>query len=367
LVTSSQIKRAAERTALLVLPVLYTVVLARAFWRTGTLAFDFRLGVWPAGDRVLHGLTPYGPGAWFVPDPVVGYTYPAPASLLFAATATIPLEVARWLALALAIASPLLALRWCGVRDWRVYGLILYWPPVIDAWQTSNPSIYLVAGTAAVWRLRSRQAAAGAVVAVLISLKFYLWPLGLFFAATRRWSALAYAAVGTLVLNVVAWAVVGFDEFPHFREAVSNFTRDYEDRDLSLIGVVERLGGGRAIAYSVVLAFAALVAAACFRLGRRGREEQSCALAVAVALIATPILSLYYLAILVIPMALLRPRLGPIWFLPLALYVCTASFQAATWQAISTLGVVAASFVLLMRRFRAASVPRSSPRLASVP
>jgi hypothetical protein len=110
LVTSS--KRAAERTLLLVFPVLYTLVLAHAFWRNGTLAFDFRLGAWPAGDRVLHGLTPYGPAAWFVPDHVVGYTYPAPASLLFAATATIPLEVAKWLALALALASPLLALRW---------------------------------------------------------------------------------------------------------------------------------------------------------------------------------------------------------------------------------------------------------------
>jgi hypothetical protein len=54
----------------------------------------------------------------------------------------------------------------------------------------------------------------------------------------------------------------------------------------------------------------------------RVRGERAALIAAAVvALLATPILWLHYLTLLLVPIALVRPRLSPLWFLPLLLWV----------------------------------------------
>ena len=82
----------------------------------------------------------------------------------------------------------------------------------------------------------------------------------------------------------------------------------------------------------------------------------------------TPILWLHYLVLLVVPIALARPRLSALWFAPLALTV----FEALDWYRgwprgdgealVSVALVVTLVFVVSLRsRGRRSEVGRNSP------
>jgi hypothetical protein len=74
------------------------------------------------------------------------------------------------------------------------------------------------------------------------------------------------------------------------------------------------------------LLVAAVFLAAAARIARderrepRERDVATLTLVLVAALAASPIVWVHYLLFLVVPLALTRPRLSPLWFLPLAYY-----------------------------------------------
>jgi hypothetical protein len=56
-------------------------------------------------------------------------------------------------------------------------------------------------------------------------------------------------------------------------------------------------------------------------------DRRALTLTLAAGVVATPILWLHYLVLLVVPIALARPRLSALWFAPLALTI----FEALDW------------------------------------
>src|SRR5262249_4249791 len=134
---------AAQHGAFAVAPVLGTIYLLYVF-RAHWFAVDFRLSYWPAAHRVLHGLGPdVAPHALSIardlpfPCPAVGAVVLAPFGLLSP-------DLGGAIFTALNIASVPLALRLLGVRDWRVYGIVFLWLPVISGWSTANVTLLLV-------------------------------------------------------------------------------------------------------------------------------------------------------------------------------------------------------------------------------
>ena len=176
------------------------------------VAVDFRFAYWVAGARILHGASPY---VWTQSQIAAGevFVYPALAGLLFVPFALIPAGVSEFVFTGLCVLAVLVSLRVLGVRDWRCYGLVLVWPPVVAAWQTANLTLLLVLGVALVWRYRDRPVIAGVLCAVLISLKPYLWPLALWLLAGARYRACGWALVAGGLVNLVAWSVIGPAEF----------------------------------------------------------------------------------------------------------------------------------------------------------
>jgi Glycosyltransferase family 87 len=342
-----------------VLPVLSTAFIMDIAIRGHAFAVDFHNGEWPAGLRILHGLTPYfDPHSAAVlsagsPHPAVTpMVYPALGALLCAAFALLPHTVADITFTALDMSAVLVALRLVNVRDWRLYGLVLMWPPVITGWQTANITLLLVLGLAAVWRYRDRALLSGLILAALISIKVILWPLGLWLLATRRYMAVTYALASALVLNVIAWGVLGFGELPRYLRVLQAFDHAGERRAYSTFSLALHLGASRTAASVLGLALASIVAAVCFVVGRRGRDRVAFALCVAVALLATPIIWLHYFALLAVPLALLRPRFSPVWLLPLVLLVCPST-SPATWQIVLALSV--STLLVLIPTLQAAS------------
>lgn len=345
--TRASLTKALEQTLFILVPALFLTLFLRHWADQDAIAFDFHNYYWPAGDRVRHGLTPYVHGPWYPSEVPVGFVYPAPTAVLFAGIAVIPREIGDVLFTALSIAAPLLTLRLLDVRDWRPYAVVLLWAPTIFGFQTANLSLLFTAGVAAMWRYRDNAPVTGVIFGVIVAMKLFLAPVGLFYLATRRFAGLAYAIATTVCLTAVAWLIIGLDEVARYRDTVEDFTHLREDYGYSLIGFVQSVGESRLLAYAVAGVFATATALACVVMARRGRESAAFVLALGVSLLATPIMWLHYLALLLIPVALRCPRLHVLWALPILFFFDGQLVDPSTPQVAFTLtlaaGIVAAA------------------------
>lgn len=300
------------------------------------LGLDFRLSFWPAGDRVLEGVTPYVEPTAPEVARATAFVYPAVGALLFVPFALLPAGLANGLfvALCLALAPAILAL--LGVRDWRLYGLLFLWQPVLAAWQIANVMLMLALGVALLWRYRDRAIVAGLLLALLVSVKIFVWPLAIWLLGSRRYAALGYAMVFGLVLNVIAWAVIGFDQIPRYLDLLSAVSAHEEGRSYSVLALALEAGASRAAAYTFALALAAGAGVACFVLARRARDEQALLLGIAAGLLASPIIWTHYFVLLIVPLALLRPRLSWLWALPVVMLLAPTG-RPDTWELVLVL------------------------------
>jgi hypothetical protein len=347
---SSSLGRAAARVgtlaALGVIPAALTAYLFAA--RGGAFAYDFHHAFWPAGRDVLQGSTPYvDPTS---PDVArnVAFIYPALAALLLAPFALLGHAAADQLFTGLNVLAVLATLRILDVRDWRLYGLVLVCPSVVYGWHQANVTLPIVLGIAAVWRWRDHRVAAGLLVAVLVSVKLFVWPLGLWLVATRRYAALGYALCAGVALNVAAWLLLGLDEIPRYRQLLQAAT-DLEERSgYSPVAIALRAGADRSAAYLLALVLTAIAAVLIIALGRLARERCAMTVCVALCLVASPIVWLPYFALLIVPLAITRPQLSPAWLLLLPMWACPC-VEPAGWQLAVVLTSATALVAVLVR------------------
>jgi hypothetical protein len=157
---------------------------------------------------------------------------------------------------------------------------------------------------------------------------------------TRRVrAALVCVAVGIVTL-VAGWAVIGFADarsYPHLLSVLTQVEQRFSYSPLAFFRFSERTGSLVSLALVVLLA-----AAVAFASRGSDGDRRSFAVAIAGALIATPLLWLHYLALLYVPIALYRPRLSGVWLLPLVLWLTPASHaNGSAWRIALTLAVVA--------------------------
>ena len=321
---------AAQHALFAVVPLVFTVYEISYAVAHHSLALDFHHEFWPGAHRLLDGLGVYNRD-WMNLSGGVAFPYPALTAVVFVPFALVSRSAADGIITAVDLSAVLLALWVLRVRDWRLYGLALILWPVIQAWQSANLTLVLALGIAWLWRRRDHPLAAGAIVAVLISLKPFVWPLALWLLATRRYRAFGYAAACGVAVNAVAWGIVGFGQI-HLYTGVTSALNDIQDRrGYSIFSLVMNLGGGRGLAYAVGLTAVAALAAACVLVGRRGNARAALALSVAECLLATPVLWTHYFALLIVPLALYRPRLDLVWLTMLLFYAAPGD-SPKVWQ-----------------------------------
>ncbi len=203
----------------------------------------------------------------------------------------------------------MLSLRIVGVRDWRVYGAFALWPPVIGEIRVSHLTPFLCLLVALAWRYRDVRCAPGLAVGLAGAVKFFLWPLGVWLAAIgkARETLVAAAVAGASLLLVLPFT--GLDDY--FRTLLE--LGDTFDQDsYSPFGFLVQIGAPET--------------ARARRDARDRRRAPRCAagagrasaLAVAAALVLSPIVWLDYYAVAAVPLALVRPRLSAVWLVPLA-------------------------------------------------
>ena len=121
--------------------------------------------------------------------------------------------------------------------------------------------------------------------------------------------------------SVISWWIIGFAGFHTYPSLLRTLSRVEYDTSYSLSALARSLGVGNSLAYGIAAAVGVSIIAMLTRVSRRDRDSPFVlSLAVAAGLAMTPILWLHYLALLIVPLALARPRLGALWFLPLAFW-----------------------------------------------
>jgi hypothetical protein len=336
-----------------VLPALTVVALFVGALQDDAVAFDFRQ-FYRAADAILGGESPYGPGSESLTAWGGAFPYPPLPALLAMPLTLLSLEAAGLVVMALLVGVALAIPFVLRVRDWRCYGLLLLWPPVISAIQTGNVTLWFALAAALAWRFRERPLPAGAGVGVTLATKFFLWPLVVWLAATRRRLAAVLAcAIGALLL-LLPWAAIGFDVMRDYPSLLRSLEETVGEDSYTAYIVALDLGASPAVARVAWLALGLALLAAVVLAGRRGDDRSAFVLAMAAALALTPIVWLHYFALLLVVVAVAQPRLGAAWFVPLAMVVTPGSGHPTPFETSATLVVAALTIGLALRSSRAA-------------
>ena len=330
------------------LPAVTLVALFATTVQDDAIAFDFR-PFYSAAEAVLDGASPY-PTA---DDPLTAqsgaYVYPPLIAILTVPFTVVPVEAAGLLMMALLAAAALAIPFVLGVRDWRCYGVMFLWPPVLSAIQTGNVTLLLGLCAALVWRFRERMLPSSASLGVTLAAKFFLWPLIVWLAATRRLAAAGLAFALGVGLLLVSWAAIGFAGLVDYPDLMRRLDESIGLDSYTLHIVALDLGAPEALARVIWFACGAVLLAGVIMLGRRGDERAAFMVAIAAALALTPIVWLHYFALLLVVVALAQPRLGYVWFVPLAFVVTPGSGQPTPFETGWTLAVAVLVVALALR------------------
>ena len=315
------------------------------------LGWDLRYSYRHAGLDLLAGRSPHPPA-----DPVLlggdkEFVYPAPVAVAFVPFALLPEPVAVWLFVALAAAAMVAALLLAGVRDPRCLLLAVTTAPGLQAIGVGTLSTVMALLAAVAWRLRDRPRLCGLALAAMCVAKPYLLPVLLWLVATRRRHALA-TTVGLGLGALVAWLAIAPHDLLAYPRVLAVITDVDEVRSYSLSALAIRLGVPDLAARLLALVAAAAVAAAALRVARRpDGDRRSFVLAVAAALVASPILWLHYLVVVPVLVGLRRPTFGLPWAALLLLVPAPGSAPDSTlWMVAVQLLFVALVLVAVRPR-----------------
>lgn len=335
-----------EHSLLLLAPAVTLWLIVR--WHAQhVLGVDFTQEFWVASHRVLHGGDPY---IWTRAqiDFGVSFPYMAPTALFFVPFALLPSSTSVFLAIALSMLALLATLRALEVHDWRVYLLVFLWWPVANVWQTGNLTLLLALGLALVWRYRDRPLVAGLLSAAIISLKPLVWPVVLWLLFTKRYRALGWSFVWGVAINAVSWGVVGYGRIGEYLHLSATVTSTLKETGYGLIALLTHFGAPLWAGEALMAAAVLVLAITCLRAGRRKDDRLAMLLCVLLMLAATPLLWNHYFALLIVPLAIYRPRLSFEWFAGLLWWLCPEPSVNA-WQAAVGAGVTVLIVHCLLR------------------
>ena len=278
-----------------------------------------------AGGHILAGRSPYL-DVDAIPDDVganLGYVYPpllaiamSPLSLLSGPTAAM-----LW---SLVLVGCVVGALWLlGVRDWRCYVVALLWPfnRVALDWGRIDPLLVLL--VAATWRFRDRPWAAATSTGAAVATKLFLWPAVLWLYVTGRRQAAALSVLMALGLILLPWAAIGFADLMQY-PALLRKVSGQEYASFSVSALAYALLGNQAVAKAIVVAIGVSLLAFSVRCARhpdwtrREQDRRSLTVILAASLVLSPVVWSDYFVLLLVPVALARPRLSALWLVVLS-------------------------------------------------
>jgi hypothetical protein len=329
---SASSRRRLITAALVLVACVWTVALVGFSAAEDLLAWDVRFAYLPAAELVLDGDSPYPA----LDDPILddqkGYVYPPQLLLALLPLTPLPIDIVALLVTVGMLALLGLTLRLLGIRDVRCYAAALLWMPAASGVLLANVSIPLAFALAVAWRYRDEVWPPAVALGFAVSAKLLLWPMFVWMLATRRLHATFWAVVVGLVVTFAAWAAIGFAGLTGYPALLRRLSEIQSENSYSFVGMAATLGLGDVVGQTVTLLVGGALLASCVVLARRGDDLRSFTCAVAATLALSPIVWLHYLVLLIVPLAIARPRFSLIWLLPVLLWISPRPGYAEGFQ-----------------------------------
>ena len=335
--TRRGLRRAAPRVGAVlvfgVLPVAIVLSILLITYGRPSFLYDFHGGLYGAGRDILRGHSPYRPSflalqaaikhAGGAPQTVIDVpVYPAPVLLAVVPFSLLPFWLAGVLFTLLSLGALVAGLRLLGVGDWRCYGVALGCWPVVLGLRLGGLTPLILFGIAVAWRRRAQVRAPAVAIAAIVAAKLFPWTVCVWLLVTRRFRALGLMILLTALAVVAGWAVIGFKGMTDFPQMLSNLSSVSEAVSVSPVAALLALGLPASVATAMALAGTAGLLVVAWRVARQpDGERRALGLAVMAAMIASPIVWPHYLALVLVPIALMSPTLSAIWFVPLLAYL----------------------------------------------
>jgi hypothetical protein len=347
--------------ALVFVAAVWTLGLAGMSVAEGLLGWDVRFAYLPAADAVLDGRSPYPE----LDDPILldqkGYVYPPQLLYLVLPLTPLPDAVVGVLVAACLIALVVLTLRVLGVTDLRCYAAAFLWMPTMSGVLLANVSIPLALAAAVIWRYRDAVWPPAVALGLTVSAKLLFWPLLVWTAVTRRLRATAWAVAVGAGVTLVAWAAIGFDGLAGYPDLLRRLSEIQSENSYSFVGIAHTLGLPEWAGQAAMLLSGGALLACCVVFARRGDDFRSFTAALGATLALSPIVWLHYLVVLLVPMAIARPRFSALWLLPVLLWSSPKPGYAEGFQTFPPAIVAAVLLVVLLTR----PSPRPEPAVAA--
>jgi hypothetical protein len=341
--------RVVEISVLGALPLIALAIGLSTFASQNRVALDFHHELYPEAKLVVNGDDPYPPPDADLSDGT-NTIWPIAAVLPVVPLTALTAGAADWVATAIVLASLVAALWLLEVRDWRIYGITLLWPPVIDAYQTANATLPLALLIALTWRYRDRRLVAGASLGAALAAKFFLWPVAVWLLATgRRWAAAIAVGAGAASLLLL----LPFIGLLDYARLIRNLSDTFDGLSYTPYALLVDLGAPSGASRALTFLLGAAMLALAWR-------RRSLGLAIGAALVLSPIVWRHFFALLVVPLAIARPRLDPVWAVPLAFWLVPGTYNGEPWQ--TALALVALGVSLGIAERRIPDPPRASTR-----
>ena len=338
-------RRLLSLTLLGALPILVAVAMFASASSSGSLSADFHNELYPEAELLLDGKNPF-PGPDHPLEEGKNLIWPPLAALLVSPLTALPPGAADWTIALLELFAAMLSLRIVGVRDWRVYGAFALWPSTIGEIRVSHLTGLLCLLVALAWRFRDTAGASGVAIGFAAAIKFFLWPLGVWLVAigrVRETLLAAAVAAGSLLL------VLPFTGLDDYVRTLLELGRTFDQDSLSMFGFLVQAGAPETAARVATLAIGVALLVGCWL-------RRSLGLAIAAALVLSPIVWLDYYAVAAVPLAAVRPRLAWVWLAPLATWGLLGAGIGAgdAWGSARVLLAFGIVFAVIVRAERAA-------------
>ena len=336
--------------ALLFVAAVWTLGLVGMSVAEGLLGWDVRFAYLPAADAVLDGRSPYPE----LDDPILldqkGYVYPPQLLYLVLPLTPLPDAVVGALVAACLIALVVGTLRVLGVTDLRCFAAAFLWMPTMSGVLLANVSIPLAFAAAVIWRYRDAVWPPAVALGLTVSAKLLFWPLLVWTSVTRRLRATAWAVAVGAGVTLVAWAAIGFDGLAGYPDLLRRLSEIQSENSYSFVGIAHTLGLPEWVGQAAMLLSGGALLACCVGFARHGDDFRSFTAALGATLALSPIVWLHYLVVLLVPMAIARPRFSALWLLPVLLWSSPKPGYAEGFQTFPPAIVAAVLLVVLLTR-----------------
>jgi hypothetical protein len=153
-------------------------------------------------------------------------------------------------------------------------------------------------------------------------------------------------------MTLGAWAVIGFEGMKTYPELVRKLTDLVDTIGLSLVALGDQAGLPIGVARALPFVVGVPLLAGVVVIARReDGDRRAFSLAIVAAIAITPIVWLHYFTLLVVPLALARPRLAWAWGLMWAFWLIPQQGnQGDLWRIILAFALTAALALALAGR-----------------